>query len=193
MAACQQAGTGRESVAVSDLVVRPARPPDGAAIAEIVIAGWRAAYQGILDAEYINSAGFEAARRQQWDGFEGDRPGSPRILVAETGHVVIGWASYGEPRNPEGPNLGELWGLYVDPDHWGSGAAAALTERVLRDLAPGFAQAMLWALQDNPRARAFYAKAGFADTGRARLRDFGEAGTATEVEMVRPLTGFGGD
>lgn len=193
MATCEQATAGRESVAVSDVVVRPARAPDGAVIAEIVIAGWRAAYQGILDAEYINSAEFEAARRQQWDGFGGDSPGSRRVLVAETGGLVIGWASYGEPRNPEGAHLGELWGLYVDPDHWGSGAAAALTDGVLRVLAPGFAQAMLWVLQDNPRARAFYAKAGFADTGRSRLRDFGEAGTATEVEMVRPLTGFGRD
>ena len=178
---------------MSEPVVRPARAPDGPAIAEIVIAGWRAAYQGILDAEYINSSEFAAARRQQWDGFGGDSPGSTRVLVAETDGVVIGWASYGEPRHPDGPNLGELWGLYVDPDHWGSGAAGALTDRVLRDLAPGFAQAMLWVLQDNPRARAFYAKAGFADTGRSRLRDFGEAGTATEVEMARPLTGLAKD
>ena len=176
---------------MSNLIVRPARAADAAAIAEIVIAGWRAGYQSILNADYISSAAFESARRQQWRAFEGGRPG---LIVAEARGVVVGWASYGEPRQSEGPGVGELWGLYVDPDHWGTGAADALVHGVLSGLAAGgFQRATLWVLQDNPRARTFYRKSRFADTGRSRLRDFGDAGSATEVEMVRPLADFVSD
>ena len=67
---------------------------------------------------------------------------------------------------------GEVWALYVHPDAWGSGAAAELIgyaeDRLRRD---GFPEAVLLVLDDNPRARAFYEKMGWAPTGRSTVFD----------------------
>lgn len=168
------------------MIVRPAESGDGAAIADIVIAGWRAAYRDILDASYIDSASFEGERREGWEKWrKSDAPGRIRILVGDDGGRVVGWASFGAPRQPlDDPRVGELWGLYVDPPRWGTGVATALMGEAIRLLTEvGFTDLRLWVLAENPRARAFYERSGWIYTGVSRMRDFGQAGSATEVEM----------
>jgi GNAT superfamily N-acetyltransferase len=64
-------------------------------------------------------------------------------------------------------NRGEVYGFYVHPSAWGTGAAPALMSRCeefLRD--EGFTSAVLWVLRDNPRALAFYEKEGWRFTGQ---------------------------
>jgi ribosomal protein S18 acetylase RimI-like enzyme len=73
-----------------------------------------------------------------------------------------------ENRGPE--NRGEVYGFYVHPSAWGTGAAPALMSRCeefLRD--EGFTSAVLWVLRDNPRALAFYEKAGWRFTGQESM------------------------
>ena len=65
---------------------------------------------------------------------------------------------------------GEVYGFYVHPSAWGTGAAPALMSRCeefLRD--EGYVSALLWVLRDNPRALAFYEKAGWHFTGRVSM------------------------
>ena len=61
---------------------------------------------------------------------------------------------------------GELYALFVHPDHWGVGAGRALADAACADLrAAGCTTVNLWVLEANTRARRFYAKYGFEDTG----------------------------
>lgn len=70
----------------------------------------------------------------------------------------------------------------ADPDHWGSGVGRELIsagEKRLREL--GHVDAILWVLEDNPRARRFYERAGWNDDGGRRSITF----LGLEVPEVR--------
>ena len=61
---------------------------------------------------------------------------------------------------------GELWGLYVDPSHWGAGHGHTLhTEALDVPRASGAAAGTLWVLTTNQRARHFYERHGWAADG----------------------------
>lgn len=172
------------------LVLRPPQPGDATALATIVVAGWRAAYRGILDAAFIDSPSFELERHEQWRAWLAPtKPATPGLIVADDSGTVVGWVRFGAPRQPVAdPTLGELWGLYVDPNRWGTSAATELMTCALREMSKlGYVEIRLWVLTENPRARAFYEKTGWRYTGADRARDFGKAGTASEVEMSQAL------
>jgi len=60
----------------------------------------------------------------------------------------------------------ELHRLYVLPDAWGSGVAQRLhDEAVARWRERGDAEAFLWVLEKNRRARRFYERNGWEETG----------------------------
>lgn len=59
--------------------------------------------------------------------------------------------------------------LHVSPAHWGSGAAGQLHAAAIDDLRRrGFATCTLWVLEENLRARRFYAKHGWQLTKERR-------------------------
>jgi GNAT superfamily N-acetyltransferase len=97
---------------------------------------------------------------------------------------VIGWATVGPSAFPD--RLGELHGLYVDPEHWGHGAGRALLARGEAELAATWRDAILWTLEDNPRTRRFYESAGWRfDRATDSLAFFGVE--APVVRYAKPL------
>jgi ribosomal protein S18 acetylase RimI-like enzyme len=150
--------------------VRDARPEDMDGIADAHIAGWQIGYRGLVPDDAIGEE-FAASRRSGWAArgrrIEAAGPEDGLLALLDDGRA-IGFAHVGEERTQDGTETGhgELYGFYVHPDHWGSGAAAALiiaAEDRLRQL--GFSDAVLYVFRDNPRARRFYEKAGWAFTG----------------------------
>lgn len=100
-------------------------------------------------------------------------------LVAQVGRTVVGFVSVGECS--DGDADGELFAIYVDPDHWGTGVGRELIasgEQRLREL--GHTDVILWVLEDNPRARRFYERAGWHHDGERRITVLG-----LEVPEVR--------
>jgi ribosomal protein S18 acetylase RimI-like enzyme len=87
------------------------------------------------------------------------------VFVAERGGQVIGFASVGASRERDGE--GEVYAIYVHPDAWGSGAGPQLMREARAWLRERFPAAILWVLEDNPRARRFYEREGWtADAHR---------------------------
>ena len=119
---------------------------------------WQAAYAHVFSAEQL--AGLSVERRaEMW------RETPP--LVAEADGEVIGFVSVGASRDDDAD--GELFAIYVHPDHWGTGAGRELIiagEERLRGL--GHFDVVLWVLDDNPRARRFYEAAGWKVDGTTR-------------------------
>jgi ribosomal protein S18 acetylase RimI-like enzyme len=110
--------------------------------------------------------------------------GRSRLYVALADDHVIGYAGVGPERDPAAaPNTGELYALFVHPAHWGSGAGRALTDAACTDLrGAGCTTVQLWVLEANTRARRFYTRYGFTDTGdrtRSSLNDLPEIRLAT--------------
>lgn len=125
---------------------------------------WQAAYEHVFGAERLATLDVEQ-RRTQW----GQRLAAPephwRLLVAETEEGrIVGFATAGASRETDAE--GELYGIYVSPDAWGSGAGGALMRAVVDGLrADGYSTATLWVLEDNPRARRFYEREGWTVAG----------------------------
>ena len=145
-------------------MIRRATVADAAAIADVHVRTWQAAYEHIFGADLL--AGLDpAARESRWrQTIEGDEQVS---LVAEEAGRVVGWCTVGPSRDADAE--GELWGIYVAPEAWGSGAGPALLGAGVEELcAAGHRDAILWVLADNPRARRFYEREGWALDGARR-------------------------
>ena len=173
------------------VLVRTSRSSDAEALAAIVTAGWRSAYREIFDESRLDSDDFAVERLARWreNAQDLDREDAdPAILVAEDNGTVVGWCSFGRPRELAANQVGEIWGLYVTPTAWGTSTAHALHAAAIDALRErGFGELRLWVLAANPRARRFYEKEGWDLTGAMRERDFGAVGSAVEVEMAMPL------
>jgi len=105
-----------------------------------------------------------------------------RTLVSEREGVVTGFVNLGATRDQEASSVGELFAMYVLPEEWGQGVGRALmfeTLKALRD--EGFAEAILWVLEDNPRTRRFYELSGWCLDGGVKEEDLLE----TRVREVR--------
>jgi GNAT superfamily N-acetyltransferase len=159
--------------------IRNAVPSDAGRIADAHVASWRAAYRPFFPASYLDSEQFAATRHTNWSRWVVDRPEGAALFVPLLDGRVVGFAHAGPERiqgdaaAPSGAAAmttsvgGEVYGFYLHPDAWGSGAATGLMAACVDHLvAAGFAAACLWVLRDNGRARAFYEKAGWHATGR---------------------------
>lgn len=148
--------------------VRAARREDADGIADVHVASWRAGYAHVFPESVLFADDFDRTRREFWRGWR-FAPGH-RLLVAvdASGDRVVGFSSFGPERERAQGFTGraELYAFYFHPDAWGSGAATRLMEDTeQRFRADGFATAVLWVLDDNPRGRAFYEKFGWAPSG----------------------------
>lgn len=90
-----------------------------------------------------------------------------RLTVAERDGELIGFTYVGPS---ETPGAAELYAIHVDPAHVGTGAGRDLMVNALRQLAElGGDRAVLWVLEANDRARAFYERGGWTPDGATRV------------------------
>ena len=152
---------------------------------EVKNAGWRNTFERYISHDWLDEMDSRLASDvASWTTALG-RPGNrtrTAVAVTEDGSVV-GMAS-AAPVLEESDRLAtgakwELFTVYVDPAWQGSGIARRLADSVLGD-----EPALLWALEDNPRAHAFFEKLGFVPDG-AREELPPEWDGAYDIRMVR--------
>jgi GNAT superfamily N-acetyltransferase len=142
-------------------VIRAGTAADAEAVARVQVESWRAAYSHVLPVDGLAALSIEARARMH-------RRFPP--IVAEVDDEIVGFVSVGPARDDDAE--GELFAIYVHPEHWGSGVGRELIaagEEQLREL--GHLHAVLWVLEDNPRARRFYEAAGWSVDGAERPID----------------------
>jgi len=179
--------------ATTDFVIRAAHRADADAITDVQVASWRAGYAHVFPDSVLYADDFDSSRRTFWSNWRFG-PGHRVVVVTEEtddgGARVIGFCSYGPERvRARGfTGRGEVWAFYLRPDRWGCGAAAELMDHVEQRLrAEGFATAVLWVLDDNPRARRFYERQGWVATGiAANFDDYCDV-SVPEVEYRKEL------
>ena len=158
------------------LDVRRAVPADAGGIAEVHVQGWREAYAHLVPADNLARLSVEQ-RELRWK--EIIQLPDADIWVATEQGAVVGFAGAGPNREPDPPRNVELQSLYVLASHYGTGTGQRLLDAVLGD-----APASLWVADDNPRARAFYARNGFVPDGTTKMGPL--AGTdILEARLVR--------
>ncbi len=154
---------------------------------------WQVAYRGIMPDSYLDDLSNDmAARRDRWR-VQIAAPADPTVcnLVAERAGSVIGWVSSAASRDPDAAGrtgeTGEIWGIYVHPDHWRTGAGSALMRASLRHLeAEGYTTATLWVFEENRGARRFYERHGWRMDGATHFFERGGA-QVPEIRYRRPL------
>ncbi len=139
-------------------MIRLAAPEDAETLAGVQVRAWWAAY-----AAYVDPAKFasEAERAVRWR--EILAAAETPTLVWDQGGRIGGFCSVGPAEEPEDPPVGEIRALYVDPPAQDAGVGSALLgagEGTLADEL-GFAEAVLWVLEANAPARAFYEHKGW--------------------------------
>lgn len=168
--------------------LRHATPADVQDIAHVRVAGWRTAYAGLVPQAMLDALDpvSEAVRRRaRWA--EQHRHPHALELVAEVAGAVVGWAVAGDSREAERAGEGELYGLYVVPEHWSTGVGHRLVLAVEDHLRScGYAVAHLWVLDGNERAAGFYERHGWQEDGRTQLDRRG-AHVLVERGRVRDL------
>jgi GNAT superfamily N-acetyltransferase len=143
--------------------IRKATAEDAFGIAGVQERGWQAAYRHVFPAEELDRGGFIHADR--WTERLVRPPTGWSTFVAEQDGDVVGFTSVGPSRDEAG--IGELYAIYVDPEHWDTGTGRALIEQAEQQLRAEYGEVTLWVLEDNPRARQFYERAGWTvDGGR---------------------------
>jgi GNAT superfamily N-acetyltransferase len=164
---------------MDDLVIRRATVSDARAIAHVQALSWRETYTGKLPDDVVRGRPLtaRAAGLRRLIAGETSR-GSQPVWVAERDGEVIGFAWAGPSRDADRRGALELFTIYVLRRHHGIGAGQGLL-----DAAIGSANASLWMLEDNPRARAFYERNGFVADGASKDDD--RLGGAHEIRLVR--------
>ena len=153
----------------SGLMIRIATVDDANGIARVQVAGWHAAYRGLMPDALLDRHTFDA-RAPRWRQNLSEVEPLRRTAVFERDGAVVGFATTGPSRDEH--DAGEIWALYAHPAAWNSGVGRALVEDGLAFLAPrGHASVMLWVLRGNTRAIRFYELAGFRLDGGAKVED----------------------
>jgi ribosomal protein S18 acetylase RimI-like enzyme len=149
--------------------IRRARLEDAAAIAAVHVRTWQAAYEHVFGAERL--AGVDlAAREGLARRFATDE--NHDAFVAEDDGRIVGFVATGPPEE-EGEER-ELYAIYVLPEAWGTAAGSGLMQAAVESMrGRGAADAILWVLEDNPRARRFYEREGWYADGSAESEYLG--------------------
>lgn len=162
---------------MSGYLIRSPRVGEAETIADVHLRTWEETYAGRFPPTAWNREA-RTSRIAMWEAICSSPREGDRFAVAELGREVVGFAGVGPSQDSPAPREKQLWFLYLLKSAHDTGGGQALLDEVLGD-----APASLWVLDENPRAKAFYARNGFAPDGFQRPSGYDQAGD--EIRMLR--------
>lgn len=159
------------SNAALDAGLRRATLSDAEGIAHVQVHTWQIAYRGHIPDSYLDKLGDELDHRvERWRSHVSDSSiNKTEIWVSERHLQVVGFVALGPARDADALT-GEIYAIYVLPDHWDEGRGRALFRHATdRLMSLGYESAILWVLESNQRARRFYEIAGWTVAGGTKI------------------------
>ena len=151
--------------ALAEMTIRiiKAKAEDAAAIANVHISSWHAAYENIVPASVLAAQSVERLEAFWQDALN---KGSSDILVAVApADEIVGFVSFGPCRT--GNASGELYAIYARPDYFRTGTGRLLWEAARQHLEyAGFHTIIALVITNNHAARRFYENVGFSLVSR---------------------------
>jgi GNAT superfamily N-acetyltransferase len=135
-------------------------------LAEIHTFAWRWAYRGLVPDRELYLDRTVAKAVDQWTKMLAS---GTRVLVWDDG-IPKGFVIHGKSRDSDNADAWEVMALYVDPPFFREGGGSALlgaSEQLARD--EGYRKSLLWVLEANSRARAFYDTQGYRQDGESKV------------------------
>lgn len=160
---------------MASFTTRAARLDDAEELARVHTQSWKETYAGLFP-EQAWSEESRLRRETLWN--ELLTAGNTTTVVAEIDSRIIGIAHAQHNRDDATLPSEELAMIYVLSSAHGTGAGQSLIDAAL-----GGAAATVWVLEQNPRARSFYAKNRFMHDGTVRAMDFDP--NIRELRLVR--------
>ena len=155
--------------------IRRATADDAQCLAKVHVEAWRSAYKGIVPDSHL--AKLDVSRQTERFRKWLSEP-SGETYVAEQDSEIAGYITLGScsDADVDKGDIGEIWGIYIDPKHWRKGIGRLLCrkgEEVLRSL--GYTVVVLRVFEANDQARGFYEAMGFEADGSAKELTIGVA------------------
>jgi ribosomal protein S18 acetylase RimI-like enzyme len=161
-------------------VIRWATVDDAEDLADTHVASWQKAYAGIFPEPFLSQ--LDRGARARW--WRRHIDGGASVLVSNVERVV-GFCTFG---TSDDDGWGEIFAIYVHPEHWGDGHGYELLlagEEALRERS--HERALLWVLEANERGRLFYERQGWRVGMPIRVEDIGGV-QVTELRYEKNLT-----
>ena len=155
---------------MSNLTIREAKLSDAGRVAEIHIKTWQFAYKGQMPESFLAGLSVKA-RKTAWEKALANPHPKEKVFVAEVDGELVGFCGLGANRDKDATeDTGELYAIYIDPDHMGTGAGSTLMATGLAYLKEaGFNSATLWVLSTNTKTREFYEHKGWNVDGKSKV------------------------
>lgn len=144
---------------MQNIKIRNVKKEDLWSVSSIIVEGWKSAYRGIIDDEFLDSLKIEdnynrILKDYQENGF----------IVAEINKEVVGFCRYtiNNLFSQDVKDIDcELCAIYVKPDMKRQGIGSSLFQYVIQEQKKNENQNMiLWCLKENYNSRKFYEKMG---------------------------------
>lgn len=144
---------------MDNIKIRNIKKEDIPKVVNIQIDGWKSAYKGIIDDNYLaNMNPNEKIKMREKDYKE------TRFIVAEINNEIVGFCRFTDnmEKTPETPEVDcELRALYVKPELKHNGIGKKMFQYAVNEFKNiGKTKMVLWCLKDNVLARKFYEKMG---------------------------------
>ena len=161
-------------------MIRAATPSDTKAISVVHVTAWQHAYRGQLPEEFLSSLSLPDRERMWGESLE--RTDNDIYVYTSESEVVEGFVHFGASRDGDGitTSEGEVFAIYLLPDSIRRGTGRALLASAERELERrGYKQFVLWVLETNTPARAFYEAMSYRVDGAVKTlslsgREFGQ-------------------
>lgn len=165
--------------------IRPALPADAPGMARVHVLSWQHAYKGLLPQPMLDQLSIET-RTKQWAQWLEN--GNQLNLVAEADEGIVGFASGGPLRGDFAGFDAEIAAIYLLPGVQGQGLGRSLFTALQELLAAeGHRRMLVWVLESNAPARAFYERLG----GRPCLTQTAVLGSSEQpIEVAEVGYGF---
>ena len=149
--------------------IRRATPADANALANLHVDSWRTAYRGLVPDSHLDSLDYDRRAQRFRESLSGH---AEETYLAEQDGDVLGFLTLGGCRDEDVHQeaTGEIWGIYLAPQHWRKGIGRLLCrygERILRSRS--YRIATLWVFAGNEQARRFYEAMGYKADGATNI------------------------
>ena len=162
-----------------NIIIRKGNVSDARGIAEVNTYTWLTAYKGLIPDEILEkrkSTIDERIPRIANSIIEKDN-----FYVAVYDNKVVGMMDYGESRNTDYPNSGEIYSIYVLDKYQGLGLGKKLFMSGIKELIDKGFDSMILNVLDGNKAMSFYEKYHGKKVGKKR--DFFGKATLNETIM----------
>jgi ribosomal protein S18 acetylase RimI-like enzyme len=165
------------------IILKPAAEEDARAIAEINVAGWRAAFRGVMPDAVLDGLSVDKREAELRKIVSPSAAPTARTEVAWENGEIVGFVVFGASRDEDAPaGTGEIYAIYVRERCWGRGIGRLLLDGARASLAAdGSASLTLWTLARVERTIRFYRSSGFETDGATRIVERG----GEPIEHVR--------